>query len=230
MSPSAAAPRRTDHGLRRRRTKQTVLSSRTNIAARRVRWLGLAALALCGCSREEGLRLADYLEELEFDVPLESATYVPLGRFDIPLAAAPSSDDPPAGGSPSAESPVWMRVQFELTAETTPHWEKAIAAAADAHRGALSDAVLTVVRTSEVHDLADPRLAAVNTRLSDIVRPMLGEDRVRRLMFNKLDQAAIEAASKKKGHGEHGPSHEGGHGQHETEPATSGQQDHGGHH
>ncbi len=182
------------------------------------------ALAICGCGGKKEPRLVDYLEQLEFDVPLETATYVPLGRFDIPLVAdkAPHTQEP---SEPADEhSQVWMRVQFELTAETTPKWKDAVIAAAEHHQGGLNDAVLTVVRTSPVNDLSDPRLLSVNARLTDIIRPMLGEDRVRRLMFTKLDQAAMEAASKKKkNHGaeeageggepgkEHGDDHDSGH-------------------
>ena len=35
-----------------------------------------AAVLGTGCAREESARLVDFLDELEFDVPLETAAYV----------------------------------------------------------------------------------------------------------------------------------------------------------
>jgi len=162
--------------------------------------LSMAALALAaaGCGGVESGRLVDYLDELEFDVPLETASYVSLGKFDIPIAAARQRNDhAPAPGREVADhaptrSPlhvgdaVRMRLQFELTAETAPPYEQAVLEAAQRHRGAMNDAVLTVVRTSTVEELADPQLSAVKSRLSEITRPILGEERVRQLVLNEL--------------------------------------------
>ncbi len=159
-------------------------------------FLGLLLAAAAGCSADRSPRLADYLDELEFDVPLETAAYVPLGKYDIPIATSRKVE---AGGVP--EDPavakaevgsVLMRLQFELTAETAPPHKKAVAEAAERHRGALNDAVLTIVRTSSIEELSDPRLAAVKARLSEMMRPMLGEDIVRQLVFNKLDAESIK--------------------------------------
>jgi hypothetical protein len=174
-------------------------------------------LAAVGCDGIQSTRLVDYLDELEFDVPLDTATYVPLGRFDIPIAASHT----PANGSKyvaqvAEQGLVWMRLQFELTAETTPAEEKAVLAAAEERRGALNDLVLTIVRTSSVDELADPRLATVNARISEALRPIFGEGRVRQLVFN--DPQTVEARQKKEqaagSHGgEHGDiGHGGGHG------------------
>ena len=104
-----------------------------------------------------------------------------------------------------------MRLQFKLMAETAPPYEKAVLEASKRHRGAMNDAVLTVVRTSTVEELADPRLAAVRARLGEITRPMLGEDRVRQLMLDELTTnethggaaPAAEAAEKEESHGHH---------------------------
>jgi hypothetical protein len=165
--------------------------------------LGLAG----GCNRDRSPRLADYLDELEFDVPLETAAYVPLGKFEIPIAANRKDAQHETGGAEVVTGDaVLMKLLFELTAETAPPYEKAVLEAAERHRGALNDAVLTIVRTSTVEELADPRLAAVKARLSEITRPMLGEDIVRQLVFNKLDAEAMkrnEASAPKKSHGGH---------------------------
>jgi hypothetical protein len=196
-----------------------------------------AVVGAAGCEGVQSGRLVDYLDELEFDVPLETAAYVSLGRFDIPIATSKDStraskfvqqiDD---------RGMVWMRLQFELTAETTPQQEKAVAEAVEKHRGTLNDAVLTIVRTSSVDELADPRLAAVNARISELARPLLGETRVRQLVLNDPQSVAErqqrEEAEKAKAHG-------GGHGESHSDSSTGGhgeahgdahEDDHGGEH
>jgi hypothetical protein len=185
-----------------------------------------ALIAFAGCDGAQSGRLVDYLDELEFDVPLESATYVSLGRFDIPIAT--SKESTPASKFVQQfdeRGMVWMRLQFELTAETMPQHEKAVLEAAEKHRGTLNDAVLTIVRTSTVDELADPRMAAVHARISEVVRPLLGESRVRQLVFNDPQSVAEreqrEEQEKAKAHGGHGgghgDSHGGGHGDDHSE-------------
>lgn len=149
-------------------------------------------LAALGCSKAEGPKLVDYLEEIEFDVPLETASYVSLGKFDIPIAATQKPTD--AAPEIAPDEAFWIRLQFELQAETDPENEAAVAAEAEAHRGAMSDAVISIVRTSSVDELADPRLSAVKARLTDFARPMLGEGRVRQLVLNEFDADALEHA------------------------------------
>ncbi len=167
--------------------------------------LALGGLALPGCRVvDRSPRLADYLDELEFDVPLESASYVTLGEYDIPIAATRRSEAEAAKGPDAAPAEVvMMRLQFELTAETAPPYEKKVADAAERHRGALNDAVLTTVRTSTVEELSDPRLATVKARLSEITRPMLGEDMVRQLVLNRLNDEQMSEKGMKKTKDEH---------------------------
>ncbi len=182
-----------------------------------VRWkrlpLAAAACALvvaAGCGGKESARLVDYLDELEFDLPSETAAHVSIGRFDIPIAADAAAAE--ASGfveEIAQQGRVWMRLQFELSAETKPPHENAIERAAEVHRGAVYDAVLTIVRTSTLDELTDPRLAAMCAKLSDELRPLLGEDKVRRLVLNDpktvAKKSAAEAAAKKKqAHGDGG--------------------------
>ncbi|MBA3483422.1 MAG: hypothetical protein H0T51_16555 [Pirellulales bacterium] len=185
------------------------------------RWTRLPlALALCaavlgaGCAGEESARLVDFLDELEFDVPLETAAYVSLGRFDIPISAQGGAGKASAFVQEIADQGlVWMRLQFELTAETTPAQEKELLEVAERHRGALSDAVLTAVRTSTVDELADPHLSAINAKLTDVVRPILGEELVRQFVLNDpATVAAQEKAKQKAGHGD-GHGEDAGHGE-----------------
>jgi hypothetical protein len=198
------------------------------------RWMRLPlAMALCtavlgaGCAGEESARLVDFLDELEFDVPLETAAYVSLGRFDIPISAQGGAGQASAFVQEIADQGlVWMRLQFELTAETTPAQEKELLEVAEKHRGALSDAVLTVVRTSTVDELADPHLSAINAKLTNIVRPILGEELVRQFVLN--DPATVEAQEKAKQKAGHGDGHGGGHGDdgHGGEDASHGEEAH----
>lgn len=140
----------------------------------------LAALgALAGCASEEQPRLSDYLEEMSIEAPLEARASIDLGEFDVPLAVLPSA-------SPTAE-PVWMRLKFDLSAETTPKAQAAVLSALDRRRGAVSDAILTVIRSSSADDLADPRLVAIRSRMMEKVRPLLGDDRLRQLVLNDID-------------------------------------------
>jgi hypothetical protein len=192
------------------------------------------ALALAaGCGGAKSGRLVDYLDELEFDVPLETAAYVTLGRFDIPIAA--SHDTAPLSKfmqQVDERGTVWMRLQFELTAETTPQHENAVAKAAEEHQGALNDAVLTIVRTSTVEELADPRLTAVHARISEAVQPLLGDGRVRQLVFNDPQSVAErqrrEEEEKARSHGGgHGAEHGGGHGDEHTGHGQEGHAEHG---
>jgi hypothetical protein len=178
--------------------------------------------AIAGCDGAQSGRLVDYLDELEFDVPLETAAYVSLGRFDIPISASKGSTRASKYVQQIDErGMVWMRLQFELTAETTPQQEKAVAEAVEKHRGALNDAVLTIVRTSTLDELADPRLSAVHGRISEVARPLLGETRVRQLVFNDPQSVAErqqrEEAEKAKAHGGHGGGHGDSHGEHGDE-------------
>jgi hypothetical protein len=149
---------------------------------------------------------------------------VSLGRYDIPISATGGAGNPSTFVTEFAEQGlVWMRLQFELTAETTPTQEKELLELVEKHRGALSDAVLTVVRTSTVDELADPRLTAINAKLTDIARPILGEDLVRQFVLN--DPATVEAKEQAKQKASHGDGHGGGHGAHGEE--SHGDEGHG---
>ena len=187
-----------------------------------------ALVAAAGCGSAKSGRLVDYLDELEFDVPLETAAYVSLGRFDIPIATSKASTRTSKFVQQIDDgATVWMRLQFELTAETTPQQEKAVAEAAEKHRGILNDAVLTIVRTSTVDELADPRLAAVHARISELARPLLGEGRVRQLVLYDANSVAERERREKEKANSHG-GHGGGHA--EEKHGSEGHGDDDGHH
>jgi hypothetical protein len=133
-----------------------------------------AALAT-GCGGSDVPRLGDSLQEIEFNEPLDSAAYVPLGKFDVPAATRIKRE--------GATRTLWLRLNFELLAETSPRNESAVTAAAERHRGALNDAVLTIIRTSSTDELTDPRLSALKLRMTEAARPMLGEGQMRQLVL-----------------------------------------------
>jgi hypothetical protein len=136
--------------------------------------------ALVGCGGSDELLLGSYLEEFELNDSLEAAAYVPLGGFDVPAAVTIKA----SGESPSRT--IWVGVSFELIAETAPEDEAAVLAAAERRRGALNDALINIIRTSSTDELTDPRLSAVKVRMTEAARPMLGEDRLRHLVFYKI--------------------------------------------
>jgi len=140
----------------------------------------LAALVLAGCASEKSDRLGDYLDALEFDAPLASVANVKLGKFDVPVPAQAK-----VRGA-EKEKAVWIRVSFELFAETPPENEQALRDAADANRGALNDALLTVLRTSSADELTDPRSSSLKTRMTEAVRPLLGDRHARQLILHNL--------------------------------------------
>ena len=145
------------------------------------RWLGAALLfAVAGCGGSHEARLGDFLDELEFDAPLDSACSVGLGKFDVPVPVHLKTE-----GAPSERS-IWIRISFDLFAEASPEHEAALAAAAERHRGALNDALLTIIRTSSVDELTDPRAAALKLRMTEAARPLLGERQMRQLVMPNL--------------------------------------------
>jgi hypothetical protein len=161
--------------------KGKVMGRQNGIA--RLRRLSVAAallLAATGCGGSDQARLGDYLDELAFDAPLDSACSVALGKFDVPVPFQLKSE------GASANHSIWLRLSFDLFAETSPEHEPALVAAAQRHRGALNDALLTIIRTSSADELTDPRVAALKLRMTEAARPLLGERHMRQLVLLNL--------------------------------------------
>jgi hypothetical protein len=141
--------------------------------------LAIAAALASGCGGGgDARRLGEYLDELEFDEPLEAAAYVTLGKFDVPAPTRVKRD--------GVSRTMWVRLSFELFAEAAPHDESAVAAAADERHGALNDALLTIIRTSSTDELTDPRLSALKLRMTEAARPLLGDHAVRQLVLYNI--------------------------------------------
>lgn len=137
--------------------------------------LAASVAGAAGCGGKDEALLGSYLNQLEFDAPLEATSSVSLGRFDVPVLAAVSA--------PGAAKSVAMRIKFELVAETLPEHETAVQQAYERRRGALNDAVLRIVRTSSTDEFTDPRSSALKLRFNETVRPLLGPDIVRQLVL-----------------------------------------------
>ncbi len=147
------------------------------------RALGLLALltgllALPGCGGEKVVKLDDYLEELEFDTPLEAVKEIKIGNFRLPSAA--HQHDATGRGT----APMWVQLKFHLYAIVAEEDEIAVLAALERHRGMVNDAVITVCRRASIDELQDNRWATIKSNLLDTVRPLLGENRIRRITLN----------------------------------------------
>ncbi len=135
----------------------------------------LAALLLPGCGGEEVVQLDDYLEELEFDRPLESVKEIKVNTYRIPCAAGHHD----AAGRDIA--PMWVQMKFDLYVIAAEEDEKAVLAGIERHRGMLDDTIITICRRSTIDQLQDNRWATIKTRLLDGIRPLLGEKRIRQI-------------------------------------------------
>jgi hypothetical protein len=139
----------------------------------------VAALALPGCGGDEQAKLEDYLEELEFDAPLESVKVVQLGDLHrISIAAHKQAY------SDAEEEPVWVQLKFELFVEVAPEHEVAILAASERHRGMIGDIVVSICRNLTIEELDDHRRTTLKSRMLDALRPLLGENRIQKIILN----------------------------------------------
>ena len=134
--------------------------------------------ALPGCGGDDAAPLGSYLDEIELNAPSESAAAIPLGEFNIP-----SPTNVKRKGTDGVDHTVWMRTKFSLFAETLPKNESEVLAEAELHRGAINDAVLSIVRSASTDELTDPRLTALRMRLTETTRPLLGDDKLRQLVL-----------------------------------------------
>jgi len=133
------------------------------------------ALLLSGCGSEKSVQLEDYLEELEFDRPLESVKEIKVNSYRIPCAAhhldAAGRDLPP----------MWVQMKFDLYVIAAEEDENAVLAGIERHRGMLDDTIIAICRQSTVDQLQDSRWTSIKSRLLEGIRPLLGEARVRQI-------------------------------------------------
>ena len=134
-----------------------------------------AALLLPGCGGEKVVQLDDYLEELEFDRPLESVKEIKVNSYRIPCAARHHD----AAGRDLA--PMWVQMKFDLYVIAAEEDEKAVLAGIERHRGMLDDTIIAICRRSSIDQLQDNRWSTIKSRLLDGIRPLLGDKRVRQI-------------------------------------------------
>ena len=138
----------------------------------------LSAALISGCGGSEGPKLEDYLEELEFDRPLESVKEIKVNSYRIPCAAKRQD-------TAGAEiEPLWVQMKFDLYVIAEEKHEKSVMAGIERHRGMLDDIVPEVCRSSTLDHLLDARASAIKTRLLDAIRPLLGAERIRQLTLS----------------------------------------------
>lgn len=133
---------------------------------------------LPGCGGESAPRLEDYLEELEFDRPLESVKEILVNSYRIPCAA---QHQDAAGANVKS---IWVLVSFDLYVIAAEEDENAVLAGIERHRGLLDDTIHAVCRRSSISMLEDSSWATIETRMLDAIRPLLGEERIRQISFS----------------------------------------------
>ena len=139
----------------------------------------VALLVLGGCGGSDGPKLSDYLEEIEFNTPLESFKEVPVGMFKVSAAALAH------GEHPLEKKRIWVRAKCKLFVVVDPKAEKALLAAHERHHGIFNDMIVTILRSATIDELSDPRWATIKTKISDATRSILGKDRVRQVVIDE---------------------------------------------
>ena len=169
-------------------TKMSANHKQQTIATFQHQALGLlllivAMFALPGCGNEVETRLEDYLMELEFETPLDSAREIKLGSYFISVAARQQET------SRNEYDRKWMRLNFELMAVVDPRYESRVRSEIARHRGLLDDTVMLVCRNASLDELTDNRWAILKSRIIDRLRPILGEDYLRQvIVVNNLHE------------------------------------------
>jgi len=142
-------------------------------------------VTFAGCGASSAVVLEDYLEEIEFEVPLNSAVEVPLGKYSIPIAARSNQD------SFNEQEAIWIQLKFDLFAVVAPENESALLAAWEHHRGLYYDGALKICRSASLDDVLDPNLASIKSRLTDLSRSIFGKTRIRQLLYSNIITEAI---------------------------------------
>ena len=137
-----------------------------------------AALLLSGCGGEEVAKLEDYLEELEFDRPLEAVQEIKVNSYRFPCAA--QHHDAAGAELP----PRWVQMKFDLYVIAAEEDAAVVLDRIERHRGMIDDTVLSICRKSSVDQLLDNRWATIKSRLLESLRPLLGEDRIRQVTLD----------------------------------------------
>lgn len=150
-------------------------------------WAVVAAIlmVLPGCGGVEAARLADYLETLEFDAPLESLKEVKLGDYRVSSAARAQE------ASPTDAQRTWVQITCKLYVIVAPENESAVVEAYERHRGVFDDTIVQIFRNATIDELSDPRWSTIKSRLSDFARLVLGGEQIRQIVIVDYDWEPI---------------------------------------
>ena len=135
-------------------------------------------LCLGGCGSDDGPKLIDYMEELEFNSQLVSLNEVYLGSYRISSATSNQEAEQLNQGR------TWVRIKFQLFVVAAPEHASAIESAYKRYRGVFDDKIIEIFRSATMEELTDPRWATLKARVTDYAKPLLGEKRVRQVVIN----------------------------------------------
>ena len=140
----------------------------------------LSVCLLAGCSSESELRLEDYLEEIEYDVPLDSSVEVSMGQYSIPIAARPG------GIGRTSNKITWVQLKFDMYAVLNPIEKSEFEDAWQRSQGMFHDEVIEVCRNATLDEIADSRITTIKSRMTEVAKSIFGENRIRQLLCTNI--------------------------------------------
>jgi len=143
--------------------------------------LALAVVALSmlpGCGGVEEVVLADYLEVLDFNKPLESLAEVQLGDYRVSSATRTQEE------AQKRAPKTWVQISCKLYVIVAPEDAAKVSSLYERHKGMFDDKVVQIFRSATIDELSDPRWSIIKSRLSDFARPILGEERIHQVVIN----------------------------------------------
>jgi hypothetical protein len=135
-------------------------------------------MMLPGCGGVEEAKLADYLEVLDFNKPLESLAEVQLGEYRVSSATGKQED------LQRNAQRTWVQISCKLYVVVTPENTSIVTKSYERHRGMFDDNIVQIFRSATVDELSDPRWSVIKSRLSDFARPILGEERIHQIVID----------------------------------------------
>lgn len=139
--------------------------------------LATAPTLLVGCGGTDMPVLNDYLEEIEYNTPMEAFQEVSVGNFKVSAATLAHED------SQGSSNRTWVQTRCKLYVVVDPKDEKGLQSAYERHRGMFDDMIVRILRGATIDELSDPRWATIKTRITDAARSILGKDRIRQVVF-----------------------------------------------
>jgi hypothetical protein len=140
--------------------------------------LAVVVMIFPGCGGVEEAKLADYLEVLDYNKPLESLTEVQLGDYRVSSATGKQED------LQRNLERTWVKISCKLYVIVSPGNASRVTKAYQRHQGVFDDQIVQIFRSATIDELSDPRWSVIKSRLSDFARPILGEERIHQVVVN----------------------------------------------